>query len=98
MNIKIQSVHFDADVKLKDLILEKLQKLQKFYDRILTVDVFLKLENTGQVKDKIVELKANIPGDTIVVSSIDKTFEASLDKASDVIIRQLKRRKEKLSA
>lgn len=98
MNIKIQAVHFDADVKLRELIIEKLQKLQKFYDRILNVDVFLKLENTGQVKDKIVELKANIPGDTIVVTSTEKTFEASLDKASDVIVRQLKRRKEKLRA
>ncbi len=98
MNIKIQAVHFDADVKLKELIIEKLQKLQKFYNSILAVDVFLKLENSGQVKDKIVELKANIPGDTIVVTSIDKSFEASLDKASDVIIRQLKRRKEKQRA
>jgi putative sigma-54 modulation protein len=98
MNIKIQSVHFEADARLKDLIVEKLQKLQKFYNSILTVDVFLKLENSGQVKDKIIELKANIPGDTIVVTSTDKTFEASLDKASDVIIRQLKRRKEKQRA
>lgn len=98
MNIKIQSVHFEADAKLKDLIVEKMQKLQKFYNSILTLDVFLKLENSGQVKDKIIELKANIPGDTIVVTSSDKTFEASLDKASDVIIRQLKRRKEKQRA
>lgn len=98
MDIKIQAVHFDADSKLKELITEKLQKLQRFYNRILTVDVFLKLENSGQVRDKIVELKANIPGDTIVVTSVGKTFEASLDHASDVIIRQLKRRKEKMSA
>jgi len=95
MDIKIQAVHFSADEKLKSFISEKLAKLVKFYDRIINVDVFLKLENSGQVKDKIVELKAHIPGSTIVVSSVGKSFEASFDEANDIIIRQLKRKKEK---
>lgn len=98
MTVNIQAVHFDADTKLKNFIVEKLSKLTRFYDRIINVDVFLKLENSGQVKDKIVELKANVPGSTIVVSSVGKTFESSIDEASEIIIRQLKRKKEKLRA
>ncbi|HMS68343.1 MAG: ribosome-associated translation inhibitor RaiA [Saprospiraceae bacterium] len=98
MNITIQAVHFDADIKLKELIREKLSNLVRFYNEILNVDVFLKLENSGQVKDKIVELKANIPGKSIVVTSTGKSFESSLDEAHDIIIRQLKRHKEKMRA
>lgn len=98
MNITIQAVHFDADIKLKELINQKLSKLVKFYNEILNVDVFLKLENSGQVRDKIVELKAAIPGNTIVVTATGKTFESSLDEANDIIVRQLKRHKEKMRA
>ncbi len=40
MNVKIQSVHFDADQKLVDYVSEKIEKLKTFHDRILKVDVF----------------------------------------------------------
>jgi putative sigma-54 modulation protein len=95
MTVIINSVHFTADAKLKQFIEEKINKLTKFYDRIIDVEVFLKLENSGQVKDKIVELKTNIPGATLIASSTEKTFESSVDSASLNMIRQLKRRKEK---
>lgn len=96
MEVNITSIHFHADAKLKDFINEKLTKLIKFYDKLLSVDVFLKLENTGQVRDKIVELKAQIPGKTLLATSIEKSFESSLDVAQENIIRQLKKNKEKL--
>ncbi len=95
MKVNINSVHFTADVKLKDLIAEKLNKLLKFYDKLMSVDVYLKLENTGQVKDKIVELQAKVPGKVIFASATEKSFEASLDEAQEIIVRQLKRSKEK---
>jgi putative sigma-54 modulation protein len=96
MKVNINAVHFTADVKLKDLITEKLDRLMKFDDKLLSVDVYLKLENAGQVKDKIVELQAKVPGRVIFASSEDKTFEAALDQAYEIIIRQLKRNKERL--
>ena len=95
MNVTINSIHFTADAKLKSFIESKLEKLNKFYDRIIGVEVFLKLENSGQVKDKIVELKTTIPGATLMATSVDKTFESSMDSASGNIIRQLKREKDK---
>ena len=95
MTITINSVHFTADAKLKLFIQEKLSKLSKFYDRIINVEVFLKLENAGQVKDKIVELKTTIPGATLIATSVDKTFESSIDLASNNMVRQLKRKKER---
>lgn len=96
MKVNINAVHFTADVKLKKLIADELSKLVKFYDKLMSVDVYLKLENTGQVKDKIVELQAKVPGKVIFASATDKSFEASFDEAQDIIVRQLKRSKERM--
>ncbi len=45
MNVNIQTVRFTPDVKLVDYVNKKLQKLNTFHDRIIKVDVFLKLDN-----------------------------------------------------
>ena len=45
MNVNIQTVHFDADVKLTDYVTKKMEKLNTFHDRIIKIDVFLKLDN-----------------------------------------------------
>ena len=96
MNVIFDSVHFDADVKLKDYIERKLNKLRTYYDKIMKIEVFLKLENTGQVKDKIVELKLTVPRDTLIIKESAKTFEKAADKAVDIAKRQLKKHKELL--
>lgn len=95
MTIDIKAVHFTVDQKLTDYIAGKLEKLNKFYEKIIGVEVFLKLENSGQVKDKVVELKLRIPGSTLVVSEVNKTFESAFDAANDNIKRLLVRKKEK---
>ena len=94
MNIRTDSVHFTADQKLLDYIELKTERLKNYYDRILDVNVILKLENAGQVKDKIVELKAHVPGDTLFIKESSKTFEAALDSAIDLMKRKLIRFKE----
>lgn len=96
MKLNFTAVHFDADQKLKDYIERKASKLDQFFDRIIDAQVFLKLENTGQVKDKIVEFKFLVPGDTLVATEVSKTFEAAADTAVDNMKRQLNKYKEKV--
>ena len=45
MNINIQTVHFDADEKLLEMVEKKVRKLETLHDRITKVEVFLKLDN-----------------------------------------------------
>lgn len=97
MEITVQSVHFDADVKLQEFIDKKLKKLETFFDHIVSVDVILKLENSGQVKDKIAEIKLNVPGATLLAKESSKTFEESIDLSADALRRQLQKHKEKLN-
>jgi putative sigma-54 modulation protein len=95
MQVTFQAVKFSADQKLKDYITDKLQKIERFYPKIIEAMVYLKLENSGQVKDKVVELKLNVPGSTLITTSTDKTFEAAFDDALESLKRQLKKLNDK---
>jgi putative sigma-54 modulation protein len=95
MNVKIQSIKFDADKKLIEFINNKLGKLQKFYDAIIGAEVFLKLENTPDVDNKIVEVKLLIPGNDLFVQRQAKKFEEGLDECVEVLKRQVTKHKEK---
>lgn len=95
MEIRKQAVNFDADSKLMDFIDKKLSKLETFYDRIVSADVFLKLEPSGQVQDKIAEIKVNVPGSTLIAKETSKSFEESVDLGASSLRRQLLKYKEK---
>ena len=99
MNVNIQSVHFDADVRLTDYVSKKLEKLNTFHDRIVKVDVFLKLDNVVHtIKDKIAEIRVQVPRHNFFVKSSSKSFEESFDCALDSLINQMKRKKQKQAA
>ncbi|MCD6064586.1 MAG: ribosomal protein [Flavipsychrobacter sp.] len=99
MNVQIQTVHFDADSKLIDHVNKKIDKLRTFQDNIVSVEVFLKLENVAhQIKDKVAEIKVNIPRHSLFVKHQTKTFEESFDVAFDSMVTRLKRQKEKMMA
>jgi putative sigma-54 modulation protein len=99
MNVNIQAVHFTADKKLVDFVKEKLQKLNTFSDRIIKVNVFLKLDNVVHtIKDKVAEIRVHVPGQNFFVKSTSKSFETSFDDAFMSMIAQIKRNKEKKAA
>lgn len=99
MNVNIQTVHFDADGKLMDYVAAKLKKLNTFHDRIIKVDVFLKLDNVvHNIKDKIAEIKVHVPRQRLFVKASSKSFEESFDSALESLVVQIKRKKDKLYA
>ncbi|HVZ57649.1 MAG TPA: HPF/RaiA family ribosome-associated protein [Chitinophagaceae bacterium] len=99
MNVNIQTVRFDADAKLVNYIQQKVQKLNTFHDRILKVDVFLKLDNVVHtIKDKIAEIRVHVPRHQFFVKTTSKSFEGSFDDALESLIAQIKRKKEKQAA
>lgn len=95
MNMQIHASGFTAAAELKEFLNEKFNKLETFYDKIISVDVYLKLESHSQVKEKIVDVKMNIPGTTLFSTEAAKTFEEAIDTSVDVLSRQLKRHKDK---
>lgn len=99
MTVNIHSVHFDADVKLLEYVETKLKKLTTFHDKIIKVDVYLKLDNiVHTIKDKIAEIKVHVPKHDFFVKHSSKSFEASFDEALLSVVTQIKKQKEKLIA
>ena len=96
MNVRIQTVHFEADGKLVDYVNKKIAKLNTFHDRIIKIDVFLKLDNVVHtIKDKIAEIRVSVPKQHFFVKCSSKSFEESFDNAFDSLVNQVKKKKEK---
>lgn len=99
MIVNIQTVHFDADTRLVSYVEKKLLKLNQFHDRIIKAEVYLKLDNVvHNIKDKVAEIRVQIPRYEFFVKQSSKSFEESFDTALDAVISQMKRKKEKLAA
>lgn len=99
MNVNIQTVHFDADTKLVEFINKRLEKLNTFHDRIIKVDVYLKLDNiVHTIKDKIAEIRVHVPRYDFFVKASSKSFEESFDTALESLINQIKRKKARQAA
>jgi putative sigma-54 modulation protein len=95
MKLQMQSVHFDADVKLTDFIQKKADKLETFYDRIIDGEVIMRLEPGEHRENKLIEIKVNIPGEQLFAEKRAGSFEAATDEAVEALRRQIKKFKEK---
>ncbi|WP_281323408.1 ribosome hibernation-promoting factor, HPF/YfiA family [Flavobacterium aestivum] len=96
MKVNVHAVNFTVDKKLVDFVQDRMDRLEKYYDRVVSSDVFLKVEKTSDKENKIVEMKINVPGDDFLVKKQCKTFEEATDQAAESIERLLVKRKEKL--
>jgi putative sigma-54 modulation protein len=98
MEIQFQNTNFKADKKLLDLIVQKLKKLEHYYDKIIDANVYLKVQKSEDKINKILEIKLNVSNSTLFVEEHDRTFENALDKAEDALKSQLIKYKEKMAS
>ena len=95
MNVKIQSVKFDADQKLVDFIEAKLAKLERFDDKIISSNVILKLDKDHDNGNKVVTVNIDTPGNQLVAERRAKSFEEAFDECIDAIKKQIEKQKDK---
>lgn len=96
MKVNVHAVNFTVDRKLVDFVQTKMDKLEKYYDKVVASDVYLKVDNTSDKENKIVEIKIHVPGDDLLVKKQCKSFEEAVDQASESLERLLVKRKEKI--
>lgn len=96
MKVNVHAVNFNVDGKLVDFIQEKMDKLEKYFDKIVAADVFLKVEKTSEKENKIAEVKLHVPGDDFMVTKQCKSFEEAVDQSAESLERLLLKRKEKI--
>lgn len=95
MNILTHANGVQMSSTLKEFIEKKVSKLETYIERLTSIDVYLKLDNHSQIKEKTIEIKINIPGTTLFSSETAKTFEAATDDAVESLRRQIKKHKDK---
>ncbi len=95
MNIKINSLRFSPTKELESFVESKVKKLGLFYDEIIGAEVFLKLENTQNLENKVAEIRLEIPGNELFAKKQSKSFEGSTDNAISALKRQITRYKNK---
>ena len=96
MKISVQSIRFNADRKLLTFIQKKADKLDQFFDQIISGQVYLKLQNTEGETNKVAEIKLSIPGSQLFAKEQCKTFEEATDLAIESLIRQVDKYKTKI--
>lgn len=95
MKIRIQSINFDATVQLEAYIDKKMLKLEKNFDKIETIDVYLKVVKPESATNKEAEIKVSAPGIEFFASKVCDTFEEAVDLCVDALDKQVRKHKEK---
>jgi putative sigma-54 modulation protein len=95
MKITVQSIRFTADKKLLNFIQKKADKLDTFYDHIISGEVYLKLENVEDEANKITEIKLMLPGTQLFAKEQCKSFEEATDLAVECLRKQINKHKQK---
>lgn len=95
MEIKIQSIHFDATEKLQEFIEKKVAKLEKTFEDIKSAEVQLKVVKPATAQNKETSLTVTVPGQTLFVEKTCDTFEEGVDLCVDAMKVQLTKFKEK---
>ena len=93
MEIRVQSIKFNADQKPLDFVEKKVSKLPKFYDEITDVEVTMSL--LADHENKNVKVHVRIPGNDLVIERNARKFEDAVVDCVDILKDKLVRAKEK---
>ena len=96
MEVRIQSIHFDAAEQLRSFIQKKVSKLEKYYEYITDVEVSLRVVKPEVAANKEAGIKVLAPNIEFYASKVCDTFEEAVDECVEALEKQLVKHKEKL--
>jgi putative sigma-54 modulation protein len=91
MQIDITGHHVDVTPALRAYVTEKMQKLMRHSDQVVSIRVILNVEKLQQ----LAEATVNERGRTLFASVTASDMYASIDGLVDKLDRQLRRRKDR---
>jgi len=98
MKLQMHSIRFIADQSLITFIQKKADKLDRFFDRIIDGEVFMRLDKDNNMENKIIEIKLNIPKNQLFAKERAKSFEEASDLAVEALKKQIIKHKDKITA
>jgi putative sigma-54 modulation protein len=87
MEISITGRNLELTPELKKYVTKKLGKIERFYSRIDKCDVVLEVEKIRHIAEVVVYLRRT----RIVAKESSRDIHSSIDSASDIIMKQLRR-------
>ena len=93
MKISLQSLKFKASEQLKEFVDEKVGKLIRFDEKIISADVTLAVDPANTPENKICEIRLIVPGNDDFVSKSGATFEEAIQAAIETLQTILQRKK-----
>ena len=97
MEIKVQSIHFNATEKLQAFIDKKVGKFAKSCEDG-KAEVVLKVVKPETAMNKEVQIRLSLPGGTLQAEKVCDTFEEGVDQCCEALQRQVEKFKEKQRA
>ena len=92
MQMNITGHHLDVSPALRAYVTEKMQRLTRHFDHVISIDVILNVEKL----DQIAEASVNAGGRTLFATEKDTDMYAAIDGLIDKLDRQVRRLKQKL--
>ncbi len=96
MNITLEPVNFKISAELDERVREMFNKLTKFNDQIVGIDLYMKSLPETDLDEKLVEAKIFLPGNDIFVVGKGETFISASQDCYDTAKRQLSKAKEQI--
>lgn len=91
MQVNISGHQLDVTDALRDYVIEKFERLERHFDKIINVQVIMQVE---KLKQKI-EATLHIAGGEVVANAEHEDMYAAIDLLTDKLDRQLIKHKEK---
>ncbi|WP_426416084.1 ribosome hibernation-promoting factor, HPF/YfiA family [Aestuariirhabdus sp. LZHN29] len=91
MQINISGHHVDVTEALREYVATKVDRLERHFDSITSVNVTLSIEKEGQKA----EANLHVRGADIHATAVHEDMYAAIDMLSDKLDRQLMKHKEK---
>lgn len=94
MTVNFQYVNIDVSETLSALTEEKLEKLAKKFEFLISAQVYFKQDEKDHEAGKICNIELSLPGPRIFATSNEKNYEMAMTETINDLTRQLKKRKE----
>jgi len=93
MQVKITGHHLEVTDSMKEYVIQKLQRLERHFEKVTEIDVILSLE---KLKHKA-EATVYVNGNNLFADCQDDDMYAAIDALADKLDRQIIKRKEKIT-
>lgn len=95
MELRIQSVNFEASAQLKAFAEKKINKLARFTDDIIQSELIMKVVKPDAPNNKEVSIRLSIRSGENFASKTANTFEEAIDLCLEALEKQIMKSKEK---